>query len=318
MVKILVNDGIHPDGKMLLEEAGYQVDVIKIPQDELLEKLPAYDVIVIRSATKVRKDLIDACPNLKIIARGGVGIDNIDHEYARSIGKTVINTPAASSQSVAELTFAHIFNLSRFLHEANRNMPTKGNTEFKALKKSYAKGIQLRGKTIGIIGFGRIGQEVARIALGLGMNILPVDPYVEEAPISVQAYQNKDVSFSVSIPTVEMDDMLKQADFITLHVPGGDLISQAEIDKMKHGVYIINTSRGGVINEDALLAGLESGKISGAGLDVFVNEPKPRQELLDHPRISLSPHIGASTLEAQTNIGLELADKIIAFFGDDK
>ncbi len=317
MIKILANDGIHPDGKTLLEEAGYQVDTEKIPQDELVEKLPAYDVIIIRSATKVRKDLIDACPNLKIIARAGVGIDNIDHEYAKSVGKVVINTPAASSQSVAELTFAHIFSLSRYLYDANRLMPNIGDSEFKRLKKSYSAGMQLRGKTIGIIGFGRIGQEVARIALGLGMKILPVDPYLESASISLEAPGNE-AAFTVTLRTVDMFEMLPKADFITVHVPGGNVLGEAEIEKMKDGVRLINTSRGGVIDEDALLKGLDSGKIAGAGIDVFVGEPKPRDEMLEHRKISLTPHIGASTLQAQSNIGLELADKIIAFYGDDK
>ncbi len=317
MIRILANDGIHEDGKTLLEEAGYEVITDKIPQEELIEKLPNFDVIIIRSATKVRKDLIDACPNLKIIARAGVGIDNIDHEYARSVGKVVINTPAASSQSVAELTFAHIFSLSRYLYDANRKMPSQGDSQFKKLKKSYSAGVQLRGKTIGIIGFGRIGQEVARIALGLGMNILPVDPYVETASISLAAPGN-DAAFTVNLRTVEMELMLSKADFITVHVPGGNVLGHDQIAKMKNGVRLVNTSRGGVISEDALLEGLNSGKIAGAGLDVFVGEPTPKKELLEHPLISVTPHIGASTLQAQSNIGLELADKILAHFGDDK
>ncbi len=317
MIRILANDGIHQDGKTLLEEAGYEVVTTKIPQEELMEKLNDFDVIIIRSATKVRKELIDACPNLKIIARAGVGIDNIDHEYARSIGRTVINTPAASSQSVAELTFAHIFSLSRYLFDANRLMPNIGDSEFKRLKKSYAGGMQLRGKTIGIIGFGRIGQEVARIALGLGMNILPVDPYLEEASISLEAPGNQS-AFTVVIPTVEMDTMLAKSDFITVHVPGGNVLGEPEIEKMKKGVRLINTSRGGVIDEKALLKALDSGKVAGAGIDVFVGEPTPSNAMLQHSSISLTPHIGASTLQAQSNIGLELADKILAFFGDDK
>lgn len=315
MIRILANDGIHPDGKAQLEAAGYEVDTNKIPQAELMSRLNDYDVIIIRSATKVRKDLIDACPNLKIIARAGVGIDNIDHEYARSIGRAVINTPAASSQSVAELTFAHFFSVARSVFDANRNMPTKGDSEFKALKKSYAKGVQLRGTTIGIVGFGRIGQAVARIALGLGMRILPVDPYLKEATVSLDA-PGMESSFDVTIKTVEMDEMLAESDFITLHVPGGNLINSDEIAKMKDGVILVNTSRGGVINEDALLAGIESGKIAGAGIDVFVGEPTPRKEMLENSKISLTPHIGASTLQAQRNIGTELADKIIAHFAE--
>ncbi len=320
MIKILVNDGIHPDGKMLLEEANYQVDTNRIPQEELTEKLPAYDVIIVRSATKVRKDLIDRCPNLKIIARGGVGLDNIDVEYARSKGIEVINTPAASSQAVAELAFAHMFSLARYLHQSNRAMPTKGNTEFKALKKSYSKGIQLRGKTLGIIGFGRIGQETARIGLALGMNVLPVDLMIDEENIAISLFNNTDVNLSVRVPTVKMDEMLAKADFISLHLPSlsKPLIDAAAMAKMKDGVVLINTARGGIIDEVALLEALASGKVGAAGLDVFEGEPTPRQELLEHPQISLTPHIGASTAAAQRNIGLELADKIIAHFGDDK
>jgi len=320
MIKILVNDGIHPDGKLLLEEAGYQVDTEKVAQDDLPAKLPQYDVIVVRSATKVRTDLINQCPSLKIIARGGVGLDNIDVAHAKSKDIAVINTPAASSQAVAELAFGHMFTLARSIHDANRNMPSKGDSEFKKLKKSYSKGVQLRGKTLGIIGFGRIGQETARIGLALGMNVLPVDLMIDEANIDLELYNDFDVKFSVKVPTVSFEDMLAKSDFISLHVPftGQPILGADEFAKMKDGVILINCARGGTVNENALLAALESGKVAAAGLDVFENEPTPRKELLEHPRVSLSPHIGASTLEAQRNIGLELADKIIAHFGDDK
>lgn len=321
MIKILVNDGIHEDGKTLLEEAGYQVDTEKIAQEELMEVLPAYDVIIVRSATKVRKALIDACPNLKIIARGGVGLDNIDVAYAREKGIQVMNTPAASSQSVAELVYGHMFNLARFLHLANRDMPGQGDSAFKNLKKSYAKGLQLRGKTLGVIGFGRIGQEVARIGVALGMNVMPADLIVEEADIDINVYNHTNIRLSVKVETFELEEVLAKSDFITLHVPfsgGKALIGKEEIAKMKDGTFLVNAARGGAIDEDALLEALNNGKLAGAALDVFENEPTPRRELLEHPKISLSPHIGASTLEAQANIGLELADRILAFFGDDK
>jgi len=316
MAKILVNDGIHPDGKMLLEDAGYEVHTDKIAQDDLPAKLPAFDAIVVRSATKVRQDLIDQCPNLKIIARGGVGLDNIDVAYAKSKGVQVMNTPAASSQSVAELAFAHMFSLSRSLHLSNRQMPTKGDTEFKALKKSYSKGAQLRGKTLGVIGFGRIGQETARIGLAIGMNVMPVDLVIDETNVNISLYNSDDVQLSVRMKTYEMDEMLAKADYISLHVPsvGKAILGKEQFDKMKDGVIVINTARGGTIDEADLLDALKSGKVGGAGLDVFENEPTPMRALLDHPRISVSPHIGASTLEAQRNIGLELADKIIGFF----
>ncbi len=320
MIKILANDGIHPDGKMLLEEANYQVDTEKIPQDKLPEVLPDYDVIIVRSATKVRKELIDQCPKLKIIARGGVGLDNIDVEYARSHNIEVMNTPAASSQSVAELAFAHMFTLSRFLHWSNREMPSKGNTEFKALKKAYSKGVNLRNRTLGIIGFGRIGQEVARIGLALGMNVMPVDLKVAERDIGINVFLNEDVKLSVRVPTYGFEETLKAADYLTLHVPysGKHLISTEEFNKMKDGSILINCARGGIVDDGALLEALNSGKLAGAGIDVFETEPNPREDLLQHPNISITPHTGAATIEAQRNIGLELADKILAFFGDDK
>lgn len=318
MVKILINDGIHPDGKRLLEEAGYQVDTDKIAQDDLPAQLPAYDVIAVRSATKVRQALIEQCPNLKIIARGGVGLDNIDVDFAKSKNISVINTPAASSMAVAELAFAHMFTLARSLHDANRQMPTKGDTEFKQLKKSYAKGMQLRGKTLGVIGFGRIGQETARIGLAMGMTVLPVDLYIKEA--SIEVFNDGNTSHSVTVPTVAWEDMLAKSDFISLHVPftGKPIVDKAAFDQMKDGVVLVNAARGGTVDEVALLEALESGKVAAAGLDVFDSEPTPRRTLLEHPRVSLTPHIGASTLEAQRNIGLELANKVIAYFNENK
>jgi len=316
MVKILVNDGIHPDGKTILEGAGYQVDTNKIAQDDLPAKLPEYDVIVVRSATKVRQALIDQCPNLKIIARGGVGLDNIDVTYAKEKGIQVINTPAASSLAVAELAFAHMFTLARSLHDANRQMPSKGDTEFKKLKKAYAKGMQLRGKTLGVIGFGRIGQETARIGLALGMKVMPVDLMIDKANIDIELYSGDNSKFSVTLDTVPMEEMLANSDFISLHVPftGKAILGKAAFDQMKDGMILVNAARGGTVDEEALLTALESGKVAAAGLDVFENEPTPKKALLEHGRISLSPHIGASTVEAQANIGLELASKIYDHF----
>ena len=316
MIKILANDGIHPDGELLLSEAGFEVNTTKIPQEDLPAELPKYQVICVRSATKVRKDLIDQCPDLKVIARGGVGLDNIDVEYARSKGIHVINTPAASSKSVAELVFAHLFTLARSLHLSNREMPQRGTTEFKKLKKSYSKGFELRGKTIGIIGFGRIGQETARVALGMGMKVLAVDPYKKEEYVPIELYAGEHTSFSINVRIVKLENMLANADAISLHVPSLDkpAIGQEEISMMKDGVILINAARGGVVDEKALLEGIESGKIAGAGLDVFVGEPSPMAELLNHEKISVSPHTGASTKEAQRNIGLELAEKILEIY----
>jgi len=321
MAKILINDGIHPDGLDRLMKAGFEVVTEKIPQDELPTKLKEFDVICVRSATKVRKDLIDGCPKLKIIARGGVGLDNIDVDHALSKGIKVINTPAASSDAVAELAIAHMFNISRFLHSSNQMMPDIGDSEFKRLKKAFAGGVQMKGKTLGIIGFGRIGQAVARIGLGLGMNIMPVDLAFDQMKIDVNIFKIKEASLAVTIKTDSMEDMLANADYITIHIPfqsgSPAIIGAAEFAKMKHGVRVVNTARGGAIDEDALLEALKSGKVAGAGLDVFVNEPSPRKELLEHPNISLSPHIGAATGEAQRNIGLELADKIMSYFEEE-
>jgi D-3-phosphoglycerate dehydrogenase len=311
-MKILANDGIAPIGKEILEKAGFEVVTENVPQDQLIDTInkEKYDVILVRSATKVRKDIIDACPSIKLIGRGGVGMDNIDVEYAKSKGLHVINTPAASSQSVAELVMAHLFDCTRFLFDANRQMPAKGHTDFKALKKTYAKGIELRGKNIGIVGFGRIGQSVASYALGIGMNVFAYDPFVKNTSITLTInHQN----INVAIDTVDLEKVLAESDFITLHVPAQDkpVIGDAEFSKMKDGVILINAARGGVVDEDALLKHLDSGKVRAGGFDVFLNEPNPSENVLKHPKLSLTPHIGAATVEAQDRIGEELASQII-------
>jgi D-3-phosphoglycerate dehydrogenase len=314
MIKILANDGIDPIGKQLLEEAGFFVDTNNIPQDELSVKLQEYDAITVRSATKVRKALIDACPNLKVIGRGGVGMDNIDVEYAREKGLSVYNTPASSSLSVAELVFASLFGAVRFLPDSNRKMPVDGGTKFNDLKKAYAKGIELRGKTLGIVGFGRIGKEVAKIAIGVGMEVLAYDlfPFNPELDIVLGG----GTTVKVSVKTSTLDDIIKTADFITLHTPFSDkaLLGAEELALTKKGVGLVNISRGGLIDELALVDALNSGQVSFAALDVFDNEPTPREEILKHPKISLTPHIGAATNEAQERIGVELANLIIDHF----
>ncbi len=314
MIKILANDGIDPIGKQLLEEAGFFVDTNNIPQDELSVKLQEYDAITVRSATKVRKALIDACPNLKVIGRGGVGMDNIDVEYAREKGLSVYNTPASSSLSVAELVFASLFGAVRFLPDSNRKMPVDGGTKFNDLKKAYAKGIELRGKTLGIVGFGRIGKEVAKIAIGVGMEVLAYDlfPFNPELDIVLGG----GTTVKVAVKTSTLDDIIKTADFITLHTPFSDkaLLGAEELAQTKKGVGLVNISRGGLIDELALVDALNSGQVSFAALDVFDNEPTPREEILKHPKISLTPHIGAATNEAQERIGVELANLIIDHF----
>lgn len=313
-MKILANDGISKSGIKLLEEGGFEVITTTVAQEQLINYINQNNVsvLLVRSATTARKDLIDACPGLKIIGRGGVGMDNIDVEYAKSKGINVINTPAASSQSVAELVFAHLFSGVRFLYNANRNMPLDGDTKFGALKKAYAKGVELRGKTLGIIGFGRIGQEVAKIGLGLGMKVIATDKFIDEAEVSVDIFDGQ--SIKVKIKTIDFESVLSEADFITLHVPAQKefVIGSSEIDKMKNGTAIINAARGGVIDEVALIAALDSGKLSFAGLDTFENEPIPAIKVLMNEKVSLTPHIGAATNEAQDRIGTELASQIIS------
>ena len=314
MIKILANDGIDPIGKKMLEDAGFEVDTNNIPQDELPVKLQAYDAITVRSATKVRKALIDACPNLKLIGRGGVGVDNIDVDYAKEKGIGVYNTPASSSLSVAELVFGQLFGCVRFLPDSNRKMPVEGNTKFNDLKKAYAKGIELRGKTLGIVGFGRIGREVAKIAIGVGMDVLAYDLYPFKPELELVLGGGIAVSAKVTIASLE--EIIAQADFITLHTPFVDkaLFGAAELAQTKKGVGLVNCSRGGLIDELALIDALNSGQVSFAALDVFDNEPTPREEILKHPKISLTPHIGAATNEAQERIGVELASLIIGHF----
>ena len=313
-MKVLANDGISKSGITTLENAGFEVITTKVAQEQVANYINTNDVqvILVRSATKVKQDIIDACPGLKIIGRGGVGMDNIDVEYARSKGIHVINTPASSSESVAELVFAHLFSGVRFLHDANRNMPLEGDTNFDGLKKAYADGVELRGKTIGIIGFGRIGQAVAKLALGIGMKVIAADKYINEAVIRVDFYNGQFIN--VDIITEPFEDVLKHSDFITLHVPAQDgyVLDKAEFEMMKNEVGIVNCARGGVINEIALIEAIENGKVLFAGLDVYENEPTPEIQILMQPKISLTPHIGAATLEAQDRIGTELAEQIIS------
>jgi D-3-phosphoglycerate dehydrogenase len=313
-MKVLANDGISKSGILALEKGGFEVITTKVAQEQVANYINTHDVkvILVRSATKVRQDIIDACPGLKIIGRGGVGMDNIDVDYARSKGLQVINTPASSSESVAELVFAHLFTGVRFLHDANRNMPLEGDTNFDGLKKAYSNGIELRGKTIGIVGFGRIGQAVAKMALGLGMKVIAADKFVNKAAIRVDFYNGQFIT--VDIVTEPLENLFKHADFITLHVPAQDgyVIDKAQLELMKDHVGIVNCARGGVINEVALIEALDNGKVLFAGLDVFENEPTPEIQILMHPKISLTPHIGAATEEAQDRIGTELAEQIIS------
>ena len=313
MINILANDGISNSGVEVLEKHGFNVITTNVAQEQLENYINEEDisVILVRSATTVRKELIDKCPGLKIIGRGGVGMDNIDVDYAISKDINVINTPAASSASVAELVFAHLYGGVRFLHESNRSMPLEGDTNFKKLKKAFAKGTELRGKTIGIIGFGRIGRETAKIAIGVGMNVIAYDKFIENVDLKLEFMAGKSIDFNIKIS--KFGDLLENSDFISLHVPAQKkhIIDKAEFSKMKQGVGIINAARGGVINEVELASAIKSGKVAFAGLDTFENEPKPEIQLLMNSKLSLTPHIGAATNEAQDRIGIELANQIV-------
>lgn len=312
-MKILANDGISQSGINALTKSGFDVVNVHVAQEQLIQYINENNIkgLLVRSATQVDKKVIDGCSSLKLIGRGGVGMDNIDVVYAQKKGLYVINTPEASSESVAELVFAHLYGAVRFLYDANRNMPLEGDSGFKQLKKAYSKGTELRGKTLGIFGFGKIGQATAKIALGIGMNVMYHDPAIDSCNLKLQFFDGQEVSFPLK--STNKSEVLKASDFITIHVPAqkGYVLGKQEFAHMKDGVGVVNTARGGVLDEVALIDALENQKVAFAALDVFESEPKPEIRILMHPNISLSPHIGAATLEAQDRIGLELAAQII-------
>lgn len=313
-MKVLANDGISKAGEQALKDAGIEVLDNRVAQDHVINFINEnnVDVLLVRSATKVRQDLIDACPSLKIIGRGGIGMDNIDVEYAIDKGIYIINTPTASSKSVAELVFAHFFSLARFLHESNRLMPLEGETHFNAMKKSFSKAYELSGKTLGVIGFGSIGQEVAKMGISLGMKVKVLTRKPKTKVLTLEFFDGQSVNFEIT-STNDMDEFLKDTDFISLNTPKTNeyIIDTPQFEKMKDGVYIVNTARGGVMNEVSLIDFIESGKVAGAALDVFEKEPTPEVLLLMNPSLSLSPHVGGNTVDAQEKIGLELAEQII-------
>ena len=313
-MKVLANDGISKAGERALKEAGIEILDNRVAQDHVINFINDnnVDVLLVRSATKVRQDLIDACPGLKIIGRGGIGMDNIDVEYAKSKGIKIINTPTASSKSVAELVFGHFFSLARFLHESNRLMPLEGETHFNAMKKSFSNAYELSGKTLGVIGFGSIGQEVVKIGIALGMKIQVLTRNPKTKVLTLNFFDGQAVNFEIT-STNDMDAFLKEADFISINTPKTNeyIIDTPQFEKMKDGVYIVNTARGGVMNEVTLIDFIDSGKVAGAALDVFESEPNPELPLLMNPALSLSPHVGGNTVDAQEKIGIELAEQII-------
>lgn len=299
MAIILANDGIDVSAKDQLESLGHEVDINKYEGDDLLKRLAEVDAVVVRSATKIRKEQLDAGKEgkLKLVIRAGVGTDNIDVEHAKEIGINVQNTPAASSDAVAELALGQMLALCRNLYHANRSMP-----QGKWLKKEYS-GTEINGKTLGLLGIGRIATSLGKKAKALGMEVI---------------YTNRSgpKDFAADFKYVDMDELLAQSDFISCHIPfsGGDaVINKNEIAKMKDGVFIINTARGGVVDEDALVDAIEEGKVKGAAVDVFVQEPTTNTRLLECERVSLTPHIGAATAEAQARIGDNIVDIVKEF-----
>lgn len=314
MVKILANDGIDAAGRHILESAGCSISTDKIPQNELASRIGDYDVIIVRSATKVTAEIIDA-GNLKLIARAGVGLDNIDLKHAGLKNIPVVNTPNASSRSVAELVFTHAFNLLRYVHQSNRVMPTEGASRFNELKKIASNGSEVAGKKLGIIGFGRIGQEVAKMAIGLGMEVLIYDYKQRDFDLTLTFHRNYQINnFNLKLTGVTLDEVLKNSDILSIHTPGStEVIGAEEISRLKNGVVLINCARGGVVNEKAMTEALKSGKIAAAGIDVYEQEPPVYLDFLGLDNVSLSPHIGASTSEAQERVGVELAERILSF-----
>lgn len=318
-MNILVNDGISETGGRLLLDSGFKLFAQKIPQNQLAEFMNKnhIEILLVRSATQVPMELIDAVPSLKLIGRGGVGLDNIDVDFAEQMGIHVIHTPNSSAISVAELVIAHMLTLSRNLHDSNRNMPLEGDTEFSQLKRLYANGFELRNKTIGIIGIGVIGKEVAKLAYGMGMKIIGVDSDEEKAEKTLEIQFADQQKIKVKIPIFSLDEVLQKADVLSIHTPKADkyIIDEFALTKMKQNAILINTSRGGTVDEKAVIEAIEEGKLRGAAFDVFENEPQPEISLLMHPKLSLSPHIGGSTIDAQQRIGADLAQQIIDIFG---
>ena len=293
-MKVLLNDGLCQNGQKILSDNGIKFDTVHFEPDELLKQIASYDGIIVRSATKVTKEVIDAGTKLKAIGRAGTGIDNIDHVYAKSKGISILNTPGENSASVSELVFAHCFALARFIPEANRTMALG------EWNKKKFKGFELAGKTIGIVGFGRIGKITAQMALAFGMKVL--------------AYDVVEIKTDLNVKAVSKEELLKNSDFITIHVPKLDqpFIDVAELKLMKKTAFLVNCSRGGVIDETALLNALANDEIAGAGLDVWTDEPKFNMSLVKHPKVSATPHIGANTYDALDRVGIKIAEKMAA------
>lgn len=312
---ILINDGLSATAISELEKNEHVVKNISVAASQLANYINEnkIEALIVRSATKVTREVLEACPNLKLVIRAGIGIDNIDVAAAKELGITVENTPGVSSRSVAELVMAHIYTGYRHLHDANRNMPLEGDMRFNGLKKSYADAYEVNGKTIGVLGFGSIGKEVAKLAYANGMHVVTVKRKNSANKLQLDFADGQHIE--IKVPMFSLEEVLKQSDIISIHTPalGNYLIGSDEIEKMKDGASIINTARGGLLDEKAALEALEKAKLGFVALDTFENEPKPQIQTLMHPNISLSPHIGGATKEAQERIGLKVVSIIDSF-----
>lgn len=317
MKRILANDGISENGRRLLENSNFEVLVMNVAQNQLAEYInrEAIHILLVRSSTKVTKALLDAAPSLEMIGRIGSGLDNIDFDYAQKLGIEVLNTPGTGAQSVAELVFAHLLGGARNLHESNRTMPLEGDQHFKKLKKSYSNGTEIWGKKLGIIGMGNIGKVVARIGAGLGMDICYFDPNIPEVAVPFRMLGGE-YSTTLTFSSIPFESVLSNSDFVSLNLPAQEaiLIGKRELGLMKPGSSLINTARGGLVDEVALLEALDSGHLRFAALDVFESEPHPEIQLLMRPELSLSPHIGGATPEAQERASNDIATRIISFY----
>ena len=316
-MKVLANDGISQNSKKELIDLNFKIFDTKIDQSELIRYINKnhIEIILVRSATIINSEILNNCKSIKLIGRAGVGLDNIDLISAKKNNVRVFNTPNASSISVAELVISHLLSANRNLHITNRTMPLNGETKFKEIKSHSSECKEVMFKTLGIIGLGRIGQEVAKRAFSLGMNVIAFDKKIEKIKIHLDHIKNQNIFFNLK--TSSLNDVLKGSDFITLHIPkinDKPFIGRDEFDIMKKGVGIINTSRGGLIDESELIKFLNNKKVSFAALDVYENEPTPNIQLLMHDKISLSPHIGGSTVEAQERIGDEIVKEIKSFY----
>ena len=316
-MKVLANDGISQNSKKELIDLNFKIFDTKIDQSELIKYINRnhIEIILVRSATIINSEILNNCKSIKLIGRAGVGLDNIDLISAKKNNVRVFNTPNASSISVAELVISHLLSANRNLHITNRSMPLNGETKFKEIKSHSSECKEVMFKTLGIIGLGRIGQEVAKRAFSLGMNVIAFDKKIEKIKIHLDHIKNQNIIFDLK--TSSLNNVLKESDFITLHIPkinDKPFIGRDEFDTMKKGVGIVNTSRGGLIDESELIKFLNNKKVSFAALDVYENEPVPNIQLLMHDKISLSPHIGGSTVEAQERIGDEIVKEIKSFY----